>query len=327
MTTMSARVLALAGVVVVAVGVSVSPALGQTDGAPPPGTTSAPTTTTPAVSTPSTTMPVTDPFGGWSTTTLPAGGEEDTAVPTDDKPGLFDFGGKVRRAVNGWFRSLVEDALEPVLNLVGRTILSTPDFTGPGRVRELWLVSWGIANGTFILLVLAAGVIAMGHETLQSRYTVKELLPRLVLGFVGANTSLFLAHLSIGMANALSRAFVAEGVSGEGAVATMSALVLGAIAGGGIFVTLIAIVVVVLALGLIGVYVVRVCTMVVLVAAAPLFLAAHALPQTEGAAKLWWRPCGDAWASRWARPWCSSPPCGCSSTPTGAAWWACPVGR
>ncbi len=44
-----------------------------------------------------------------------------------------------------------------------------------------------------------------------------------------------------------------------------------------------------LALGLIGVYVVRVATMVVLVAAAPLFLVAHALPQTEGAARLWWR--------------------------------------
>lgn len=282
MTRPPRRLLAIAGVVViVALGSSVPPSFAQAD-SPAPTTTS-----TPAA--PTTAPRVDDPFGGWSTTTLPPPGGDDTGTIADDRPGFFDFAGKVRRAVNGWFRGLVEDALEPVLNLVGRTILSTPDFTGPGRVRDLWLVSWGIANGIFVLFILAAGVIGMGYESLQSRYAVKELLPRLALAFVGANTSLFLAHLAIGMANALSQAFMGEGVSGDGAVATMRTLVVAAMAGGGIFVTLIAIVVVVLALGLVGVYVVRVCTMVVLVGAAPLFLAAHALPQTEGAARLWWR--------------------------------------
>jgi hypothetical protein len=66
-------------------------------------------------------------------------------------------------------------------------------------------------------------------------------------------------------------------------LATTHQLVVGAMASGGIFVTLIGLAVVVLAIALIGIYIVRVCTMVVLVAAAPLFLADHALPQTPGA--------------------------------------------
>ncbi|MEA3076324.1 MAG: hypothetical protein QOF60_1232, partial [Actinomycetota bacterium] len=142
----------------------------------------------------------------------------------------------------------------------------------------------------FVLLVIAGGAVVMGHETFQTRYTVKELAPRIALGWVSANASLTLAGVAITFANALSRAFVAGGVGdGDGAAATMRTLILGALAGGDIFVTLVGLVVVALALGLLGVYVVRVCTMVVLVAGAPLFLVGHALPQTEGAARLWWR--------------------------------------
>src|SRR5207237_9521748 len=131
-----------------------------------------------------------------------------------DHPGCFDIGGRVRKAINDWFKGLVDDALSPVLDLVGRTILSTPDFTGPGRVHDLWLVSWGIANAIFVLFIVGAGIIGMGYETFQTRYTVKDLLPRIVFGWVSANASLFLAHVAIGMANALSHAFIDQGVSG-----------------------------------------------------------------------------------------------------------------
>lgn len=148
---------------------------------------------------------------------------------------------------------------------MGITVLATPDFTGPGRVHDLWLVSWGIANAVFVLFVVVAGLVAMGYENFQSRYAVKDLLPRLGVGFLSANASLFLARVAIGVANATSRAFLDQGVSGDGAATTIRQLVVAALAGGGIFVTLIAIAVVVLALGLIGVYVSRDATMVVLV--------------------------------------------------------------
>jgi hypothetical protein len=225
------------------------------------------------------------PSAASRSTAQPAG-----IAPADDSPGFFDVRGRVRAAVDDWFRSLVIDALNPTLELLGRTVLATPDFTGPGRVRDLWVGSWAIANTGFVLFIVAAGVIAMSHETLQTRTTLKELLPRLVVAWVAANASLLVAGKAIELANALSGTFAGQGLgSAAGAGGVVAAIVTSALAGGGIFVVLVGLVVVVLALGLLGTYVVRVATLVVLVGAAPLFLVAHALPATEGAARMWWR--------------------------------------
>jgi hypothetical protein len=60
-------------------------------------------------------------------------------------------------------------------------------------------------------------------------------------------------------------------------------------AGGGIFVVLLGGVVAVLATVVLATYVIRLALVVLLVVAAPVALVCHALPQTEGLARLWWR--------------------------------------
>lgn len=214
-------------------------------------------------------------------------------VPLPDepsKPGFFDVGGRVREAINGWLASLVESAVEPVMNLLGRTVFATPRVGGAGHpVRGVWALSLGIANGLFGLAVLAGGALVMGHETVQTRYSIKEIAPRLVLGFVAANTSLFLADRGIEVANALTAALLGQGVDPSGATASMSALLLKPIRSGSGVVILLGIVVAVFGLLLFTVWLARLCLTIALVAAAPLALACHALPQTEGLARLWWR--------------------------------------
>jgi hypothetical protein len=195
-----------------------------------------------------------------------------------DTPGFFDVGGRVRQAINDWFRDLVVSALDPALDVLSRTVLATPDIAAQGRVRELWDVSAGMANGFFVLLVMVAGAIVMGHETLQSSYSVKEMAPRVVLGLVAANTSLLVAGVAIDLANAFSQAFLGQGVGPASATGTMRVLVLTAIAGGGTFLVLVALAVAVLVLLLVAAWVIRVSLVVVLVAGAPLALACHALP-------------------------------------------------
>jgi hypothetical protein len=209
--------------------------------------------------------------------------------PEQDTPGFFDFGGRVRQAINDWFRDLVLSALDPALDFLGSTVLATPAVAGQGRVRELWGISAGMANGFFVILVILAGAIVMGYETVQSSYSVKEMAPRVVLGVLAANASLLVAGLAIDLANALSQAFLGQRIEPASATGTMRVLVLTAIAGGGTFLVLIALAVAVLVLLLVAIWVIRVSLVVVLVAGAPLALACHALPQTEGAAQLWWR--------------------------------------
>jgi hypothetical protein len=210
-------------------------------------------------------------------------------VGKDKKPAWWDLPGRVRYGITSWFRGLVEDALNPMLELIGKTVLATPQVAGQERVGELWLIALGIADALLILFVLAGAALVMTHETLQTRYALKEMLPRIALAAVLANASLSLSGQLIHFANALSAGFLARGVDPAEASLQLKHFILGAIAGSGIFIILLGLVAAALAVVLLILYVVRAALILILVAGAPLLLMTHALPQTDGLARLWWR--------------------------------------
>ena len=150
-------------------------------------------------------------------------------------------------------------------------------------------LSLGLANTCYVVLVCAGGVLLMTNETLQARYTIKDVAPRLVVGLVASNTSLVLVSVGIDLANALSRALLGPGVDPTQARATLKAVLVVPLDDADVVLTLVALVVVVLALILGASYVLRVAVLVGLTVAGPLALAGHALPQTEALARWWWR--------------------------------------
>jgi hypothetical protein len=204
-------------------------------------------------------------------------------------PSPLDLGELIGHAINEWFAGLVKDALDPAMVLVGRTLLSTPQIAGEASVRSYWQASLGVADALLVLLVVAGGVLVMGYETLQSRYALKDVLPRLAVAAVAANLSLVVCEQMVSVANALASGMLGGGVSPEQAGHTLQTLVLNAIESGGIFLVLVGLVCALLAVGLIVVYLVRAAGIIFLVGAAPVCLLAHGLPQTEGLARLWWR--------------------------------------
>jgi hypothetical protein len=219
-------------------------------------------------------------------TTAPGGEVE---VDKDGKPRWWDLPGRVRWGITSWFRGLVEDALNPMLELIGKTVLATPQIAGQERVGDLWLISLGIADALLILFVLAGAALVMTHETLHTRYALKEMLPRIALTAILVNASLSLSGQMIAIANALSAGFLAGGVDPAEASLQLKHFILGAVAGSGIFVILLGLVAAALAVVLLILYVVRAALILILVAGAPLMLLTHALPQTDGLARLWWR--------------------------------------
>jgi hypothetical protein len=210
-------------------------------------------------------------------------------VDKDSKPRWWDLPGRVRYGITSWFRGLVEDALNPMLELIGRTVLATPQVAGQERVNDLWLISLGIADGLLILFVLAGAALVMTHETLHTRYALKEMLPRLGLAAILVNASLSLSGQMIAVANALSGGFLAGGVNPGEASLQLKHFIQAAVAGSGIFVILLGLVAAALAVFLFILYVVRAALILILVAGAPLMLLMHTLPQTDGLARLWWR--------------------------------------
>lgn len=228
--------------------------------------------------------------GGTTTPSSPVSGSGGTVSGgSQPSPGLFDVTGHIEAAIDDWFRDLVTAALDPILTLLGHTLLATPDLTAQSRVAELWQMTEGIADSFLVLFVLVGGAIVMGYETIQTRTAIKDVLPRIVVAAVAVNASLSLAGLAISTADSLSQAVLGQGVDPSGAAVVLRQLVLGSLAGGGIFVVLLGGVVAVLAIVLLATYVVRLALVVLLIVAAPICLVCHALPQTEGLARLWWR--------------------------------------
>jgi hypothetical protein len=203
---------------------------------------------------------------------------------------MFDVGCKVKEAIGGFFRAVVTSALNPVFRLLARSVLASPRVDQLGRVHSLWATSAWIANTSFIVLVVLGGMLVMGHQTLQTSYTLKDVAPRLVIAMVAANMNLLVIGPAIDFANALSATFMGNGVDPDQAANTLKGLILKELTDShDVFMPLLSMVAVVAGLVVLITFVARVMLLVLLTAVAPLALACHALPQSDGLARLWWR--------------------------------------
>ncbi|MEW9532818.1 hypothetical protein [Microbispora sp. NPDC049125] len=200
----------------------------------------------------------------------------------------FGIGGWITSQINAWFADLVGYAIKPLLDTLAATFLTTPSIGSQSRIADLWHASLIIANGSFIVFATVGAILVMGYETVQTRYAIKEILPRFVLAFLATNTSLLLTSTAIDAANALVQAVLGQGFDAHRAANAIRFLVM--VSGNTqIFYILLILVAVVLLVALLITFVLRVALTTLLVVAAPLALACHALPQTHGLARLWWR--------------------------------------
>ncbi|MFY1700185.1 hypothetical protein ACN28G_00225 [Micromonospora sp. WMMA1923] len=190
-----------------------------------------------------------------------------------------------------WLIEAVLGCLDAVFALITGVLLTSPQVTALPQVQVLTGRSIWIVDSVFVLVFVAAGVMVMvsgGDE--RSRYTVKELVPRMVVGFVAAHFSQLLCRELINVANAVTGAVSDGGYdednalaavrrhveTGRDPIAPLLFLVL---------VLVITVLVVVTAFQVVG----RFVALLVMTALAPLPLACHAVPALEGVARMWWR--------------------------------------
>ncbi|GLY71679.1 hypothetical protein [Amycolatopsis taiwanensis] len=209
----------------------------------------------------------------------------------DEDCGITNIGGCITNAINAFFRGIVTAALNPLLDLLSKTLLTTPTPDSLPRIGELWNNSWQILLACYGLLILIAGILVMAYETVQTRHSMKEIAPRLVVGFLAGALSLWVATKAIEIANGLAQAVMGGGLDANSAGQTLRNLILGSL-NGGIFIIFIGIFLAGMLIVLLVTYIVRVALTVILIGGAPLALMAHALPQTEGIARWWWKAFG-----------------------------------
>ncbi|MFD7659821.1 hypothetical protein ACFV4N_38090, partial [Actinosynnema sp. NPDC059797] len=213
--------------------------------------------------------------------------------PSGSECGILDPAACIGEGVAAFLHLLVGESLNVLLGWVGTTLLSTPSPAELPGVGEIWEQSRLFVVAVYSLLVILAGVVVMGHETVQTRYSIREMGPRVVLGFVAANLSLVVAEHAIGLANAATAAVLGDGTdpqtSGRAITELFVGLVAGSLVSGGLFAGALSVVLTVLLVALLVGYVVRVALTVILLAGAPLAVMWHGLPQTEGVARWFWR--------------------------------------
>ncbi|GIJ64411.1 hypothetical protein Vau01_119270 [Virgisporangium aurantiacum] len=131
----------------------------------------------------------------------------------------------------------------------------------------------------------------MGHGTVQTRYSIGELAPRLVIGFIAANFAIPICRTLIDSANTITEALTVGDLSTPQTVAQLQNLI-GAALGdqtNGLLALIAATMLAVLTAMLLATWLIRIGLLVVLVGIAPIALACHATPFTDPAARLWWR--------------------------------------
>ncbi|WP_035851180.1 hypothetical protein [Kitasatospora azatica] len=203
---------------------------------------------------------------------------------------FWDIPGQIRQAITGWLADLIRPLVNPLINSVVRALLTTPDPASSPRIRELWEAMRVIAVAGYGLFVLAAGITTMTHGSIQQRWGVQDLLPRLVLGIAASNLSLTICTTLLELTNAIAAAIFGDGVSADDVAGTLIGLLLAQLTGDApLYILVIQLVALTLGAVLLITVLVRTAAIILLTVASPLMLACHAHPLSDGVARLWWR--------------------------------------
>ncbi|MDI1463424.1 hypothetical protein QEZ54_20800 [Catellatospora sp. KI3] len=204
----------------------------------------------------------------------------------------------------GWLAANVDNTLNTMWDLLSNSLLRSPDVTALPQVKEFAGTSLTVVNTAYILAVLATALMIMGRDTIstQSPYGPGELIPRLIIGFIGANAALPLTSMIIRFANALTAALTDKPIADQQTLPYLRGLVSSALpAGSGsgsiggspspnAFLLIVIGLLIAVLLGILLVqWITRLGLLLLLAGISPLALALHGTPWTEAAAKLWWR--------------------------------------
>src|SRR2546430_14459222 len=104
----------------------------------------------------------------------------------------MDITSQVIDAINGWLQNLATHLLQPALAAAGQLLFQTPAYDSIPEVGHAWALVRSVTDGLFVIALLAAGVMVMASGTVESRYSAKALIPRIVLAAIAANARLAL---------------------------------------------------------------------------------------------------------------------------------------
>ena len=190
-----------------------------------------------------------------------------------------------------WLAERLQDLLGGLIAYLTSSMFLSPDVTVLPQVNTIAGKSALVVNSCFILAIIAVGIATMVGGSVEMRYSIKDLVPRLIVGLVASNFAVALTAALIEVANALTVSMVGTAAPTTEAVNMTRTHVTAALGdqGTGLVALIIGLLIVGLMFTLVTSWIVRVGVLVILAGIAPVALACYATPWTQGAAQLWWR--------------------------------------
>jgi hypothetical protein len=190
-----------------------------------------------------------------------------------------------------WLAEKVVDLLGGLVAFLASSLFSSPDVTVLPQVASIAGKSALIVNACFILAILIVGVVTMTGDTVETRYNLKQLIPRLIVGFGMSVFSVPLTSQVITIANALTVSMTGTAAPTKETVDFVETRITQALTnqGDALLVAIIGLLIVVLMFTLVGTWLTRVGVLLILAGTAPIAMACYATPWTQGVADLWWR--------------------------------------
>lgn len=122
-------------------------------------------------------------------------------VPVEPQGGLTQV---ILDAVNGFLQNIVQSATKPLVDGIISFLTTTPSVLTNSVIFNFWLVMVGITDSLFILLIALLGFQFMSASSFGfDELELKQLLPRIGIAFLGANSSIFLVDWIITSSNVL----------------------------------------------------------------------------------------------------------------------------
>lgn len=147
-------------------------------------------------------------------------------VPIEADEDEGSLGGVITAAITSFLKNIVQSATKPVIDGIIHFLTTTPMLSTNSVVFNFWLIMLGITNSLFALVIALLGFQVMGASAFGfGDVSLKQLLPRIGLAFIMANTSIFVIDWVIKLCHALVRAIIDStgGIGGAWILNSLSA--------------------------------------------------------------------------------------------------------
>lgn len=142
--------------------------------------------------------------GALTTPSTPSEVTELALRPIEPAPPAGGLTQVLIEAIGAMLQNIIQSATKPITDALLTLLITTPSLSTNSVVFNFWLVSVGIVNALFALLIAILGFQFMSASTFGfEELELKQLLPRIGLAFLGANLSIFLIDAIIRLSNTL----------------------------------------------------------------------------------------------------------------------------